>query len=693
CSICGIIASEQAADHDSSNIMGLPKFDVTMGSQSTTPFSKDYLEYNDISDEKTFNTNRNFFENDKINVDDINKHTINTRKFKTKKIKSLKKDGEENAKSRVIREIKDPGCDSFKLESGLITHPHNILSPNKHYYNNSNCVTVIDAGVGNVVKMTFIDMFRIENHPECIYDYLEIRDGFYGFAKLLGKVCGQAFPKQITTSGPYAWLKFHSDDTIEYEGFKISIEFKAEAHSHKIPAACHKTFTNDMKGVIEKGKNFSGIDPECVSGSEDQPLDVLWTIITEEENKIYLNFTTYDLYKPNECEDNVIQVFGSVIELDSKLAQYCGSVANSVTTKDPDGNIMHVRFYASQLSKVKSLIKASFNPFRMVNQAIEGAKCRDETEFDCEDNTCIPKLLACDDEAQCRLKADEEPSRCKTVHKSAIEETHILVILIIFSLILSSMSFVFIFKCVRKLYQDHKIIKEHLRQSTEDRLDAIDGSRLTLDPHKLQMDSEPRASLERENLTNEMYKKKRSFSKHKQPSIESDYIIETQIDFEEETWRREVDSMPTEVEDIRIERNGRTRRSDLSKKEESIRHKTKESDENRERKEIRDVSVGAPDTKESGCQTRESLFQTDPPPSSDGSGTNSRGFSTFGYSGATIARPSPPASTKTSEITIELLKQVPPQESKPQKKLDRRPISTETTRSAPDVIIVSKPIR
>lgn len=76
--------------------------------------------------------------------------------------------------------------------------------------------------------------------------------------------------------------------------------------------------------------------------------------------------------------------------------------------------------------------------------------------------------------------------------------------------------------------------------------------------------------------------------------------------------------MPIEAEDIRIERNGRTRRSDLSRKEESMRSRIKESDDNRERKEIRDVSVGAPDTKESGCQTRESLFQTDPPPSSDG---------------------------------------------------------------------------
>uniref|UniRef100_A0A2A4IZ23 Uncharacterized protein n=1 Tax=Heliothis virescens TaxID=7102 RepID=A0A2A4IZ23_HELVI len=87
---------------------------------------------------------------------------------------------------------------------------------------------------------------------------------------------------------------------------------------------------------------------------------------------------------------------------------------------------------------------------------------------------------------------------------------------------------------------------------------------------------------------------------------------------------------------------------------------------------------------------REKLFIN--PNSSTGSGTNSRGFSTFGYSGATIVRPSPPI-TNTSEITIELLKQIPPQEIKQKKIPDRRPISTETTRSAPDVIIVSKPIR
>ncbi|XP_045505599.1 neuropilin and tolloid-like protein 1 [Colias croceus] len=672
---CCIQGTSNTADYDSTD----KRLNITMKTQHRTNVNNILI-------------NSNY---DEIYTENVLEHNLNIHKRNIEGFEREKNSGFDIyvPRKRVKREDEpDPRCESFMFsnkDQKYISHPYGGDSKNNYYYSNLNCVTVISADEGKVVELTFVDMFHIEYHPECSYDFLEIRDGLKGYAKLIDKVCGEAFPRQIRTTGPNAWLKFHSDDTIEYEGFRISINFIELSTSVSIPNSCYKDLSG-MHGIIDTSK----IDQDCLTRSANQNLDVLWTINTPANTKIYLNFTHYALVKPNECEDNVVEVFGYTLEYEARLAHYCGSVANAITTKDDTnkgkedkGNIMYVRLFTSKAGRGSSF-NATFTAFRSLDPNRD-EKCDPDTEFDCADNTCIDIKLKCDNYAHCRLKADEEQDICKVAKESMLKQPHILVILIIFSLILSGMSFVFLFKCIRKLYQDHKIIKEHIRQSCEDRLDSLVSSRLTLDAKRLQRDSEPRASLERDNHTNEMFKQQRKYSQQKirPTSIDSDFIQETRLDLEDEPWRREVETV--HEDDVKIERNAK-RKSDISKKEESMRRK-----ETEEKKEIRDVSVGAPDTKESGCQTRESLFQTDPTISSDGSGTtNSRGFSTFGYSGATIARPSPPAPTSTSQITIELLRQVTPQDTKPTKKIpDRRPMSTETTRSAPDVIIVSKPLR
>ncbi|VVC86370.1 unnamed protein product [Leptidea sinapis] len=328
-------------------------------------------------------------------------------------------------KRRVKREEQDPRCEKFLFDSKdqkYISHPYGTESKNNYYYSGLDCVTVISGAEGTVVELTFIDMFHVEYHPECKYDYLEIRDGLRGYAKLLDKVCGEAFPRQIRSTGPNVWLKFHSDDTIEYEGFRISINFIQMSTS-----------------VTTKGAEGSK------SGVDD------------------------------------------------------------------NGNIMYIRLYVSKAGR-GSLFNATYTAYRSLDP-------------NKDDNTCIDINLKCDGIAHCRLKGDEENDDCKGEKVSTIKQTHILVILIIFSLILSGMSFVFLFKCIRKLYQDHKIIKPI--------------------------------------------------------SIDSDYIQETRLE-DEEPWRREVEAVH-DVEDVKIERNGK-RRSDVSRREESIRSKKRE-----EKKEIRDV--------------------------------------------------------------------------------------------------------
>jgi len=56
--------------------------------------------------------------------------------------------------------------------------------------------------------------------PDCRFDYLEVRDGQYGYSNLLGNFCGTNFPPEITSKTRYLWLRFHSDENIEGKGFK-----------------------------------------------------------------------------------------------------------------------------------------------------------------------------------------------------------------------------------------------------------------------------------------------------------------------------------------------------------------------------------------------------------------------------------------------------------------------------------------
>ena len=54
---------------------------------------------------------------------------------------------------------------------------------------------------------------------------VQIRDGAEGYSPLIDKYCGSNFPPIITSSGRSLWLRFVSDGTIEYTGFRAVYDF------------------------------------------------------------------------------------------------------------------------------------------------------------------------------------------------------------------------------------------------------------------------------------------------------------------------------------------------------------------------------------------------------------------------------------------------------------------------------------
>ncbi|KAK6983650.1 neuropilin and tolloid-like protein 2, partial [Biomphalaria glabrata] len=78
----------------------------------------------------------------------------------------------------------------------------------------------ISAPPGFKIQLHFDSIFAVEKSHECQFDYLEIRDGPFAYSPLIGRYCSLEFPPLVTSTGRYLWLRFKSDDVLQYTGFK-----------------------------------------------------------------------------------------------------------------------------------------------------------------------------------------------------------------------------------------------------------------------------------------------------------------------------------------------------------------------------------------------------------------------------------------------------------------------------------------
>ena len=60
----------------------------------------------------------------------------------------------------------------------------------------------------------------------CGCHVMQVVDGPFGYSTpVVGRYCGRRRPPLVESSGRYLWLRFHSDDSIEYVGFHLVYEF------------------------------------------------------------------------------------------------------------------------------------------------------------------------------------------------------------------------------------------------------------------------------------------------------------------------------------------------------------------------------------------------------------------------------------------------------------------------------------
>ncbi|KAM4041453.1 mannan-binding lectin serine protease 1 [Anomaloglossus baeobatrachus] len=104
----------------------------------------------------------------------------------------------------------------YTQRSGIISSA-DYPSP---YPKSSDCLYRIELEEGFVVNLQFDDNFDIEDHPEvsCPYDYLKIKAG----RKEFGPICGEKPPGRIETGSNSVQILFHSDNSGENGGWRLS---------------------------------------------------------------------------------------------------------------------------------------------------------------------------------------------------------------------------------------------------------------------------------------------------------------------------------------------------------------------------------------------------------------------------------------------------------------------------------------
>nr|XP_027203677.1 uncharacterized protein LOC113797486 isoform X1 [Dermatophagoides pteronyssinus] len=358
----------------------------------------------------------------------------------------------------------DPNDPCYNFTVGNLKYQE-FFSPNypNNYPNDTECERVIQAPHGYQISIEFRDQFSLEDSPNCAYDYLEIRDGAYGYSSPLAKLCGPDFPRDIISNDRYLFLRFVSDDSIEYQGFRAVYSFiKMTNERPEPPDECRFNKTG-VSGTIEN--RDIPLELTNYSVTQNVPIDCMWNITVAAGYKMYLNFKEYKLTSPNNCEANYIDIYGEKLSDLARKQRFCGTQAEPVRSDD---NHMNIRFFAKPDALSNVQFEITFTAFRELSNKAE--TCRPD-EFDCEDSTCIDIGLKCDGVDNCKYRYDEDKqTTCAPGNKGVLNlnSQHMVVILIVFCALVFGMCASIAISCWSKIEERSQRKREYkLRRSRE----------------------------------------------------------------------------------------------------------------------------------------------------------------------------------------------------------------------------------
>lgn len=241
-----------------------------------------------------------------------------------------------------------------------------LQSPNfpEDYRPNKECTWRITVPDDYQIALQF-QSFEIENHDNCVYDYLEVHDGHDHASKLLGKFCGYKAPEDVLSSSNRISIKFVSDSSVQKTGF--SAKFMKELDECKnTEHGCDHECVNTLGGYRcecrigyelhsdgKKCEDACGGIIDAMNGTIVSPSfpdmyppnkNCAWEIIALPQYRISLNFTHFDLEGNNQdCEYDSVDIRSKLPDNEvRKHGVFCGSHLPPTITSE--GNNLRIEF-------------------------------------------------------------------------------------------------------------------------------------------------------------------------------------------------------------------------------------------------------------------------------------------------------------------------------------------------------------
>ncbi|XP_006159809.2 LOW QUALITY PROTEIN: cubilin [Tupaia chinensis] len=202
--------------------------------------------------------------------------------------------------------------------AGYVTSP----SHPDNYPQHADCIWIIAAPPGKLVRLQFEDQFSIEVTPNCTSNYLELRDGGDSNAPILSRLCGVSVPSSQVSSGEVMYLRFRSDNSPTHVGFKAKYFI----------AQCGGTVTG-QSGVIES------LGYPTLPYSDN--LSCEWHLQGLLGHYLTIHFEDFNLQNSSGCEKDFVEIWENHTS-GNLLGRYCGNtIPDSI---DTSSNVALVRF-------------------------------------------------------------------------------------------------------------------------------------------------------------------------------------------------------------------------------------------------------------------------------------------------------------------------------------------------------------